>query len=152
MISQFKKLQRIPLFQDVAVSKADTIIQNLTTADQITPNKQFYFLFFSWTFQIMHFFYLSLDNVLPMAPFDDILNKKCRIDTKKGIVKTYACSDSRNYILNNFIKCIGNWRTPIGYVSSEDKNIFKLVDKECTISHSQYRTEKIQEQVFFYCL
>ena len=37
LISQLKKLQGIPLFQDLAASKTDTLLQNVTAANQITP-------------------------------------------------------------------------------------------------------------------
>ena len=43
----FIVLKEIPLFQAVDGSKADTILPNLTTYDQITPNKQLFFLLFS---------------------------------------------------------------------------------------------------------
>ena len=42
----FKILQVITLFQVVAASKSDNIIQNLTTDDQITLNKQPSFFLF----------------------------------------------------------------------------------------------------------
>ena len=37
----FKNLQGISLFQPVAVSKVDTLLQNFTTDDQITINKNY---------------------------------------------------------------------------------------------------------------
>ena len=42
-----KKTQGITLFQSIAASKDNTLLQNITTADQRTPNKQFYFFLFS---------------------------------------------------------------------------------------------------------
>ena len=47
LIRQFKTLQVIPLFQAVSTSKADTVLFNLTTSNQITINRRFYFFRFS---------------------------------------------------------------------------------------------------------
>ena len=55
LISKLKKNQGIPLFQAVAASKDNTLLQNLTNDDQITPNKRLYLFLFPKTFPIVYF-------------------------------------------------------------------------------------------------
>ena len=49
-------------------------------------------------------------------------------------------------------QCLGNCRTPIGYVNAEAEVELKLVDNNCTRSTSKQKTEQTQEQVFLACI
>ena len=53
----------IPLFQTIAISNSDTLIQNLTTDDQINPNKRIYFFLFSKTFPMISFYFFYFEMI-----------------------------------------------------------------------------------------
>ena len=98
MISQFQNFARDSPDSVCSHLKGKNLLQNVTTANQRNTHKQFYFLLFSQTFPIMFFFSsISMNVIWPLILF---LNQKHRIENKKLLVITHACSDSRSDIAN----------------------------------------------------
>ena len=74
--------------------------------------------------------------------------KKCRIENKKVfreltpvLIHLVISPINNNGHLTQFM---GNWKTLIGYGSSEAEDELKLVDNKCTRSTSKGKTEQTQ--------
>ena len=82
--------------------------------------------------------------------------KKCRIENKKvfreltPVLIHLVISPIKNN--GHLAQCMGNWKTLIGYGSSEDEDELKLVDNKCKRSTSQRKSEQMQVWVLFSCL
>ena len=82
--------------------------------------------------------------------------KKFRIENKQVFIKiTHVLIHEVRSPINHtqhITLCIGIYKTPIGYGSSEAEDESELVDNTCTISASQRKTEQTQVQFFVPCL
>ena len=122
-------MQEIPLFQGVVDSIDDTL------------TKETHLLLQKYQYTNHQWFYAA--NSISGWCLVLFWTNKCRIKNKQ------VFSELTHFLIHELIspikhtqqlsQCLGNRKTPIGYVSSEAKDELKLVDNKCTRSTSQQK-------------